>query len=62
MSENEHHHHHHRHHHEDDGTRFKRKNLLSIKRRKTIKKWGFVALCTIAVIMGILVVLAYTIG
>lgn len=59
MSENHHHHHHH---HEDDATRFKRKSLLSIRRRKKIKKWGFVALCVIAIIMGILVVLAYTIG
>lgn len=59
MSEKKHHHHHH---YEDDATRFKRKSLLSIERRKKLKKWSFVALCTIAVIMGILVVLAYTIG
>lgn len=61
MSEQNHHHHHH-HHHEDDATRFKRKSLLSIKRKKIIRKWALRALCCLAVIMAILVVLAYTIG
>lgn len=54
-----HHHHHHHHEHEDDATRFKRENLLSIKRRKTIKKWAFRALCVIALIMAIIVVVLY---
>jgi Co/Zn/Cd efflux system component len=57
-----HHHHHHHHHKEDDAARFKRINLLSIQRRKTLKKWGFRALCLVAVIMAVLVMLAYTIG
>ena len=60
MAEEKHHHHHH--HREDDATRFKRKSLLSIKRRKIIKKWAFRALCVVAVIMAVLVVLAYTVG
>ncbi len=60
--ENIHHHHHHRQHVEDDATRFKRKSLASIKRWKIIKKWAFRALCVVAVIMAILVVLVYTIG
>ncbi len=61
MAEESNHHHHH-HHREDDATRFKRKSLMSIKRRKIIKKWAFRALCAVAVIMAILVFLAYTIG
>lgn len=60
--EKQHHHHHHHHHKEDDASRFKRKSLLSIKRRKIITKWLFGVLCIIAVFMLILVVLAYTIG
>ena len=60
--EKQHHHHHHHHHKEDDATRFKRKSLSSIKRRKIIAKWLFGVLCIIAVFMLILVVLAYTIG
>ncbi len=60
--EHQHHHHHHHHHREDDATRFKRKSLLSIERKKKIQKWTFRALCIIAVIMAILVGLAYTIG
>ncbi len=61
MSEEQqhHHHHHHHHHHEDDASRFKRESLLSIKRKKTIKKWSFRVLCAIAAIMAILVVVLY---
>ena len=64
MPEQQHHHHHHHHHHhkEDDASRFKRKSLLSIERKKQYQKWGFRALCVLAVFMAILVVLAYTIG
>lgn len=56
------HHHHHHHHKEDDATRFKRESLKAIRRRKIIKKWAFRLLCLMAVVMAILVVLAYTIG
>ena len=56
-----HHHHHHHHHHEDDATRFSRESLLSIKRRKVLKKWAFRALCAVAVIMAIAVAVLYNI-
>lgn len=63
MSEKEHQHHHHHHHHrEDDASRFKRKSLLSIERNKKIQKWTFRVLCVIAIVMALLVALAYTIG
>ena len=62
MAEETHHHHHHHQHWEDDATRFKRRSLASIKRWKLIKKWAFRALCVLAIIMAILVVLVYTIG
>ena len=62
MAEQEHHHHHHHHHKEDDATRFKRKSLLSLERRKKFRKWGLIILSIMAIILGILVVLAYTIG
>ncbi|MBP5340541.1 MAG: hypothetical protein J6Z14_14770 [Prevotella sp.] len=61
MAEHTNHHHHH-HHKEDDASRFKRLSLLSIKRRKIIKKWAFRILCCLAIIMAVLVVLAYTFG
>jgi len=62
MSEQEHHHHHHHHHKEDDASRFKRLSLLSIERKKKIQRWTFKGLCALAVIMALLVALAYTIG
>jgi len=65
MSEKEHQHHHHHHHHhhrEDDATRFKRQSLLSIERNKKIQKWTFRVLCSLAIVMALLVALAYTIG
>lgn len=62
MAEEQKHHHHHSHHKEDDATRFKRKSLASIKRWKIIRKWAFRALCLLAFIMGVAVVLVYTIG
>ena len=58
----EEHHRHHHHHKEDSATRFKRESLLAIQRRKKLQKWSFRILCGLAVIMAILVVLAYTIG
>lgn len=51
-----------KHRREDDASVFKRKSLSAIKRRKIVAKWGFRILCAIAVMMGILLVLAYTIG
>lgn len=62
MAEERHHHHPHHHHKVDDATRFKRKSLISIKRRKRLKKWLFGTLCVLAVAMLVLVALAYTIG
>ena len=58
MSDHKHHHHHH-HHHEDEASAFKRKNLLSMKRRKVIAKYAFMALCAVAVIIGIATVVVY---
>lgn len=58
MSEHHHHHHHH-HHKEDDATRFKRKSLLSIQRRKKLTKIAFWLLCAIAVLMGIATIVVY---
>lgn len=62
MAEEHTHHHHHHHHREDGASRFKRKNLASIKRWKAIRKWSFRALCLVAIIMGIAVVVVYTLG
>ncbi len=54
--------HHHHHHHKIDGaTRFKRKNLLALERRKKIEKWLFRIACIIAVVMAIIAVAAYMI-
>ena len=35
---------------------------MAIQRRKQLAKWGFRALCIVAVIMALLVMAAYTIG
>mgnify|MGYP006873119151 CR=1 FL=1 len=64
----EHHHHsssgtHHHHSHKmDAASKFKRQQLKSIELRKKTEKYLFRGLCILAVIMAILVVLAYTIG
>ena len=58
MSDNKHHHHHH-HHHTDEATEFKRKSLLSIKRKKIIAKYSFWVLCAIAVVMAIATIVVY---
>ena len=55
----EHHHHHHK---RDGASRFKQKSLNAIKRNRLIEKWLKILLCVIAVVMAILVVLAYLIG
>ena len=57
-----HHHHHHHHHKMDGASKFKRESLLAIERRKFITKWLFRFLCAVAVIMGILVIIAYTVN
>ncbi len=59
---NEHHHHHHHYHRSDAATKFKYKSLKAMRRKKMLTKMAFRILCGIAVIMGILVILAYTIG
>ena len=46
----------------DDASKFKRDSLRAIELRKTYAKWGKRILITIAIIMGLLVVAAYTIG
>ena len=46
----------------DSASQFKRDSLLAIKRRKAISKWAFRLLVAIAIIMGLAVVAAYTIG
>ena len=56
-------HHHHTHHHKQDGASlFKQKSLAAIERRKLFEKILKISVAALAVIMAILVVLAYTIG
>ena len=60
MSEHTHHHHHHHHHHKNtDIAAQAHRELLSIARRKNIGKWIFRALCVVAVLMAIAVVVVY---
>ena len=61
MSEQQHHHHHH-HHKKDGASIFKQKSLAAIERRKLFEKILKIFVAALAVIMAILVVLAYTIG
>lgn len=64
-TENQHHHHHHHkhHHHKHDGaSRWKRKSLLSIERRKTFLKWFYRFLIVVAVILFIAVIIVYSIN
>ena len=56
-----HHHHHHSKHQKDWATEFKRRSLKAIEDRKKIEKWLFRALCVVAVLMFIAVVIAYRI-
>ena len=60
MSEQQHHHHHH--HKKDGASLFKQKSLAAIERRKFFEKVLKISVIALAVIMAILVVLAYTIG
>ena len=57
-----HHHHHHHHHKMDSASKFKRDSLKAIEQRKLIAKWGKIVLLCIAILMGIAVMAAYTIG
>jgi|GEM_PF-4633590 hypothetical protein len=56
------HHHTHHHHKEDGASRFKHKSLAAIRKRKQMAKILKMALLVIAVLMGIVVLLAYTVG
>lgn len=61
MSESHTHHHHH-HHKMDGASKFKWNSLRAIQRKKTIAKWVFRILATIAIIMVMAVIMVYTIG
>lgn len=56
-----HHHHHHHHHKRDGASRFKEKSLKAITRNRLIERWLKIALCVVALVMAILVVLSYTV-
>ncbi len=56
------HHHHHHHHKMDSASKFKGDSLKAIEQRKLIAKWGKIVLLCIAILMGIAVMAAYTIG
>ena len=53
-------HHHHHHHHMDGASKFKRKSLMAIQRRKKIEKWLFRSLVAVAILMALAVVVVYT--
>ena len=59
MSETHHHHHHHK---KDGSSLFKQKSLAAIQRRKLLEKLLRISLVALAILMAILVFLAYTIG
>ena len=62
MSE-QHHHHEHSHHHRDDyASQFKRKSLQSIAFRRKLDKWLKIGLFALAILMVLLVFLAYLFG
>ncbi len=59
----EHHHHHTHHHHKKDGASiFKQKSLQAIERRKLFEKIAKIGTIALAVVMAVLVLLAYTLG
>ena len=62
MAEEHSHHHHHHHHKKDGSSLFKQKSLAAIQRRKLIEKVLKIGLVTVAILMAIAVMLAYTIG
>ena len=59
--ENNHHHHHH-HHHDDYASQFKRKSLNSIEFRRKLDKWLKLALFALAILMVLLVAIAFIFG
>lgn len=61
MSEQQPQHQHH-HHKKDGASLFKQKSLAAIERRKLFERILKISVVALAVIMAILVVLAYTIG
>ena len=63
MSEKEQQHHHHHHHHRHDGaSQWKRKNLLSIQRRKAFIKWLYRIMIAVAIILFGVVIVLYSIN
>jgi hypothetical protein len=54
--------HHHHHHKKDGSSLFKQKSLAAIQRRKFLEKLLRISLIALAILMAILVFLAYTIG
>ena len=54
--------HHHHHHKKDGSSLFKQKSLAAIQRRKLMEKILRISLVALAILMAILVFLAYTIG
>lgn len=61
MSE-QHHHEHSHHHHDDYASQFKKRSLQSIAFRRKLDKWLKIGLLALAIIMMLLVVLAYLFG
>ena len=63
MSEHKHHHRHHRNNQKkDDATLFKKRSLASLENKKKIAKWLFRALCVVAIIMFIAVLVVYNLN
>ena len=62
MAETHEHHHHHHHHKMDGASKFKRKSLMAIERRKKIAKWTFRIMLAIAITLGIITIAVYTVG
>ncbi len=60
MAEQQHTHHHH--HRKDSATRFKERSLHAIEFKRLLEKWLKIAVLVVAVIMVVLVILAYTVG
>jgi len=60
MAEQQHHHHHH--HKKDSATIFKERSLRAIELRRLFEKWLKIIVMLLALVMVILVVLAYTLG
>jgi hypothetical protein len=55
-------HHHHHHHRKDSATRFKEKSLRAIELRRLFEKYLKIAVVILAIVMVVLVILAYTLG